>query len=154
MRPVLLSSFAGVLAVTMLAGAPPSRAQEIATPDYYDYGRPVPPRPIPNVASETVVTTTRRIVAAPAYEGYAPQTILTTRKVVTTVPPVGPVGFVPTGFTPPPLPRRIVKDVVVTPVFSEPVVARRVAPAPPVVIEERRVETTRRVIGPAPDWAE
>jgi hypothetical protein len=33
-------------------------------------------------------------------------------------------------------------------------VARPVAPAAPVVVEERRVETTRRIIGPSPDWAE
>ncbi len=61
MKPVRLSSLTGVFAVIMFAGAFPSAAQEIAS-DYYDYGRPVPPRPIPNVAAETVVTTTRRVV--------------------------------------------------------------------------------------------
>ncbi len=151
MKSVRLSSLAGVFAVIMLAGAFPSAAQEIAA-DYYDYGRPVPP--IPNVATETVVTTTRPIVAAPAYDGYAPpQAVVTTRKVVTTAP-AAPLDIVPTGFAPPPPPRRIVKDVVIAPAFGEQVVTRRVAPAQPVVIEERRVETTRRIIGPSPDWAE
>ena len=153
MKPVRLSSLAGVFAVIMLVGAFPSAAQEIAS-DYYDYSRPVPPRPIPNVATETVVTTTRRIVTAPAYDGYAPpQTVVTTRKVVTTSP-AAPLDIVPTGFAPPPPPRRIVKDVVVAPAFGEQVVTRRIAPAQPVMIEERRVETTRRIIGPSPDWAE
>lgn len=158
MKPVVVLSLAGVFAVTMLAGASPSAAQELAAPDYYEYGRPVPPRPIPNVATETVVTTTRRIVTTPTYDGYAPPQTVVTRKIVTTAPAAGPVGFVPTGyaatgFAPPP-PRRIVKDVVVAPAFGEQVVSRRVAPAQPVVVEERRVETTRRIIGPSPDWAE
>src|SRR5215204_6087874 len=108
MKPVRLSSLAGIFTVMMLAGAFPSAGQDFAASDYYDYGRPVPPRPIPNVATETVVTTT----------------------------------------------RRIVKDVIVAPAFGEQVVTRRVTPAQPVVIEERRVETTRRIIGPSPDWAE
>ena len=151
MKPVRLSSLAGVFAVIMLVGAFPSAAQEIAS-DYYDYSRPVPPRPIPNVATETVVTTTRRIVTAPpAYDGYgAPQTVVTTRRVLAP----GPAEVVTTGsFAPPLPPRRIVKDVVVAPAPVEAVVTRRVGP-PPVVIEERRVETTRRIIGPPPDWAE
>jgi hypothetical protein len=154
MKPVRLSSLAGTFTVMMLAAAFPSAAQDFAASDYYDYGRPVPPRPIPNVATETVVTTTRRIVAAPAYDGYAPpQTVVTTRKVVTTNP-AAPLDIVPTGFAPPLPPRRIVKDVIVAPAFGEQVVTRRVTPAQPVVIEERRVETTRRIIGPSPDWAE
>jgi hypothetical protein len=159
MKSVLVSSLAGVFAVLMLAGASPSAAQEIVAPGsydgYYDYGRPVPPRPIPNVASETVVTTTRRVVTAPTYDGYGPpQAVVTTRKVVTTAP-AAPLDLAPAGFAlPPPPPRRIVKDVLVAPAFGEPVVTRRIAPAQPVVIEERRVETTRRIIGPSPDWTE
>src|SRR3954469_4899509 len=117
MKPVLVSSLAGVFAVMMLAGASPSAAQEIVAPGpydgYYDYGRPVPPRPIPNVASETVVTTTRRVVTTPSYDGFAPpQTIVTTRKVVMTGP-AGPVDVLTTGSyaPPPPPPRPFVRDV-------------------------------------------
>lgn len=153
MKSVLASSLAGVLAVAALAGASPSAAQDFAAPDYYGYGRPVPPRPIPNVATETVVTTTRRIVTAPSYDGYAPpQTVVTTRKVITTAP-AAPLELAPVGFPPPP-PRRIVKDVVLSPGYAEPVPVRRFAPAPPVVIEERRVETIRRIIGPSHEWDE
>ena len=151
MRSVHWLSLAGFVAVATLAGAPPSAAG-----DFYGYGHPVPPRPIPNVVSETVVTTTRRVVTAPDYDGYAPpQTVVTTRKVVTTAP-AGPIDVVaPGGFAPPAPPRRIVRDVGFAPAYGEPIV-RRVAPAPPVVVEERRVETTRRVIGPSPspDWEE
>lgn len=153
MKPVLVSSLAGVLAVAALAGASPSAAQDFAAPDYYGYGHPVPPRPIPNVATETVVTTTRRIVTPPSYDGYAPpQTVVTTRKVVTTAP-AAPLDLAPAGFPPPP-PRRIVKDVGFAPGYAEPVPVRRFAPAQPVVIEERRVETTRRIIRPSPEWDE
>lgn len=152
MRSVRWLSLAGFAAAAALAGASPSVAA-----DFYGYGPPVPPRPIPNVASETVVTTTRRVVTTPGYDGFAPpQTIVTTRKVVTTGP-VGPVDVLTTGsYAPPsPPPRPFVRDVGFAPGYGEPVpVVRRIAPAAPVVVEERRVETTRRIIGPSPDWAE
>ena len=154
MKPVLASSLAGALAVAALAGASSSAAQDFAAPDYYGYGHPVPPRPIPNAATEIVVTTTRRIVTAPSYYGYAPpQTVVTTRKVVTTAPAAAPLDLAPVGFPPPP-PRRIVKNVVLSPGYAEPVAVRRFAPAQPVVIEERRVETTRRIITLSPEWDE
>ena len=149
MRSVHWLSLAGFVAVATLAGASPSAAA-----DFYGYGPPVPPRPVPNVASETVVTTTRRVVTTPDYDGFAlPQTVVTTRKVVTTGP-VGPVDVLTTGgFALPPPPRRIVREVGFAPAYGEPVVRRA---APPVVDEERRVETTRRIVGPSPspEWEE
>lgn len=128
---------------------------------YYDYDAPLPPRRVPHVngATETVITTTRRIVTQPGYEPYgAPQAVVTTRRVIAPAPVYAePREVVVTGTVAPPWPlppRRIVKDTVIAPVPAERVVTRRLA-APPVVIEERRVETTRRIIGPAPlDWEE
>ena len=152
MKSVRWLSLAGCVAVTTLAGASPSAAA-----DFYGYGLPVPPRPIPNVASETVVTTTRRVVTTPGYDGFAPpQTVVTTRKVVTTGP-AGPVDVLATGgYAPPPPPRPFVRDVGFAPGYGGPVVARPVAAPPPVVVEERRVENTRRIIGPPPsaEWEE
>ena len=130
---------------------------------YDDLDIPVPPRPVPGFrpgATETVVTTTRRIVAAPpAYDVAPAQTVVTTRRVVRPARVIEAVedDFV-TGTVARPLPpvpvRRVLKS---EPVASGPVLvgerivtARPVAPAPrPVVVEERRVETTRRVIRPA-----
>jgi hypothetical protein len=57
---------------------------------------------------------------------------------------------------PPPSPyRRVVKGTVVAPVLpaADVVVTRRVAPTGTVLIEERRVETTRRILRPgAGEW--
>ena len=160
MKSVLVVSL--TVAVAALAGASGAAAQDVISGFNDGYGEyPIPPRPVPRVApgpTEIVVTTTRRIVTEPSYDGYGPpQTVVTTRRVVRTGP--APVDVVPTGGFGPPLPpvppRRIVKDVVFTPPPVEAVVVpRRFAPAQPVVIEERRGETTRRIIGPSPAWVE
>jgi hypothetical protein len=140
----------------------------------FEYEAPLPPRVVPDYRvgrTETIVTTTRRIVTHPGYDaGYGPQTVVTTRRVVTPAPvfaepfdvaPTGSLGRLPpdvvaTGSlarpVPPLPPRRIYKDAVYGPAPERVVTTRRVAPGP-VVIEERRVETTRRIVGPAPvDW--
>jgi hypothetical protein len=123
---------------------------------------------------ETVVTTTRRIVVAPPayeYDGYygAPRTVVTTRRVVAPAPlpeesdEAAATGFRPAAYPLPP--RRVLKSgpdygpapAVGAPPWRERVVVTRRSPEP-VVIEERRVVTTRRVLGPAPavslDWDE
>ncbi len=128
------------------------------------YGAPVPPRPIPDYrrgAVETVVTTTRRVVTSrPAdYEYGEPDDEVNVRRVI--VPPpirrAPPVDVVTTGSV---LPRPYYPK---HPVYkSDPVYApapgwreeyittRPRVPAQPVIIEERRVETTRRILAPAP----
>ncbi len=128
------------------------------------YGAPVPPRPIPDYrrrAVETVVTTTRRVVTSrPAdYEYGEPDDEVNVRRVI--VPPpirrAPPVDVVTTGSVPPrPYHPRypVYKS---EPVYApapawqeEYITARPRVPAPPVIIEERRVETTRRILAPAP----
>jgi len=124
-----------------------------------EYGAPVPPRPIPDFrrgAVETVVTTTRRVVTSrPAdYEYGDPDDDVTMRRVIA---PAHPANVVTTGRV---LPRPFYQR---HPVYkSEPVYAPAPAwrdevvavrprfSAQPVIIEERRVETTRRILAPAP----
>src|SRR3954467_12770266 len=97
-------SVAGALAAATLAGATGSAAGEPGYYGYggYGYGGPLPPRPIPNVAvgpTETIVTTTRRIITAPSpYEGYAPPpAVLATRRLAAPPPAYAPVEAVPVG---------------------------------------------------------
>jgi hypothetical protein len=127
--------------------------------DYDDddeYGAPVPPRPIPDYrrgAVETVVTTTRRVVTSrPAdYEYNEPDDEVNVRRVI--VPPpirrAPPVDVITTGSIQPrpyysrqpvyaPAPER----------RDEVVAVRPRIPSQPVIIEERRVETTRRILTP------
>ena len=132
---------------------------------YYDYDRPIPPRPVPGYTvgtTRTVVTTRRIISAPPAYGAYEePETVVTTRRVVAPRPAFDEDVEVTGSVLPPPYPppspyRRVVKDAVVAPGFrpAEVVVTRR-GPAAPVVIEERRVETIRRIVRPgAGEWLE
>jgi len=155
MKPVL----ACLAAVSLLALVVPAGAQEYLGPrgalgaydGYYDYETPVPPRPVPHYRGapvETVVTTTRRFISQPEYEAYAPETVVTTRRAVEPGPFYSePGGVVATGSLALP-PRRVTKNVVFAP---ERVVAPRyVAPPASVLIEERRVETTRRILRPVP----
>jgi hypothetical protein len=155
MKPVL----ACLAAVSLFAVVAPAGAQEYLGPrgalgaydGYYDYEPPVPPRPVPHYRDapvETVVTTTRRFISQPDYEAYAPETVVTTRRAVEPGPVYSePVGVVATGSLALP-PRRVTKNVVFAP---ERIVApRHVAPPPSVLIEERRVVTTRRILRPVP----
>ena len=170
---------AGMAALAALCLGGGAVAQDYGAPlaigaygDGPDYDAPLPPRPVPGYGlgtTETVVTTTRRVVTAPGY-GYgaagaygAPQTVVTTRRVVAPAPyPAAPLEVDDTGGLASvayPPPRRVLRSEAVYPraavLPGERVVTRRLAPAPGIVIEERRVETTRRVLGPAPaDWAE
>jgi hypothetical protein len=102
------------------------------------------------------VTTTRRIITQPGYVADEPAAVVTTRRVLARSP-VYPaaVDVVTTGSVghPSPIPPRpISKDAIFAPA-ERVVTTRRVAPAPPVIIEERRVETTRRIIRPGVvDW--
>jgi hypothetical protein len=172
-----------LLAATAAAAAAPAAAQDFGRPlplgtyaDPYD-DVPIPPRPVPGYRAgerEVVVTTTRRIVAAPpAYEyGYdAPRTVVTTRRVVAPAPVFEePEDAVATGSLrpvayPPAPPRRVLKSgsdfgppFVGAPLVRERVVETRRVQPEPVVVEERRVVTTRRILHPAPaeplDWDE
>ena len=136
----------------------PAGAQEYLGPrgalgaydGYYDYDPPVPPRPVPHYRGapvETVVTTTRRFISQPDYEAYAPETVVTMRRAVKPGPvDRSLVGVVATGSLALPPRRRSTKNVVFAP---ERIVApRHVAPPPSVLIEERRVVTTRRILHP------
>jgi hypothetical protein len=158
-----------LLACTMLAA--PAVAQDYygqprpigAYDGYYDYDRPVPPRRVPGygVGTTRTVVTTRRIISPPPGYGYdEPETVVTTRRVVAPRPVLDDDDVEVTGSVlappyPPPSPyRRVLKDeTVVAPGFRPAgvVVTRRVAPAAPVIIEERRVETIRRVLRPGAD---
>jgi hypothetical protein len=154
MKPV----FACLAAVNVLVLVIPAGAQEYLGPrgalgsydGYYDYDAPVPPRPVPHYRGaqvETVVTTTRRFISQPEYEAYAPETVVTTRRALEPVPVYSePVGVVATGSLGLPT-RRVTKNVVFAP---ERIVAPRHVAPPPVLIEERRVETTRRILRPVP----
>jgi hypothetical protein len=163
MKPTLAYA---LLACTMLAA--PAAAQDYygaplaigAYDGYYDYDRPVPPRPVPGytVGTTRTVVTTRRIISAPPAYG-EPETVVTTRRVVAPRPLLDEDDVEVTGSVlPPPYPppspyRRVLKnETIVGPGFRPAgvVVTRRVAPAAPVIIEERRVETTRRILRPAP----
>jgi len=162
MKPVLFA----LLACTIIAT--PAAAQDYYGPraiggydGYYDYDRPVPPRPVPGyqVGTTRTVVTTRRIISGPSsYGGYdEPETVVTTRRVIASRPVIEDDIDVTGSVLPPPSPyRRVVKDgPVVAPGFrpADVVVTRRVAPAAPVIIEERRVETIRRVLRPgSAEW--
>ena len=100
------------------------------------------------------MVTTTRIYAQPAV--YAePRTVVTTRRVIAPAPVFGgPVddiavgGFRPVDYPPAPL-RRVLKS---GPDYGPALVRERViarSVAEPVIIEERRVVTTRRILGPA-----
>ena len=154
MKPVL----ACLAAVSLLALVVPAGAQEYLEPrgalgaydGYYDYEAPVPPRPVPHYRGapvETVVTTTRRFISQPEYEAYAPETVVTTRRAVVRGPFYAePDGVVATGSHALP-PRRATRNVVFAP---ERIGAPRYVAPPPVLIEERRVETIRRILRPVP----
>lgn len=167
-RTLWFCSAAAALCTTAVSLPPtPASAQGFGPQvgSYDEYDAPVPPRPVPGyrrAPTETVVTTTRRIVTAPpAYDFTPPQTVVTTRRVVRSAPIVDE-GFedgIVTGTVVRPLPpvpvRRVLKsEPVVAPgpvlVGERIVTGRPVAPAAqPVIVEERRVETTRRIIRPA-----
>ncbi|HEX8164913.1 MAG TPA: hypothetical protein VF601_03900 [Beijerinckiaceae bacterium] len=154
--------------VLLVAGVSPALAGDFGPPPgvYADpYGGiPLPPRPVPGYgATETVVTTTRRVVApAPYGYGYGygyggPPAVVTTRRVVAPAPAFEEddgIATGPLGSAYPLPPRRVLKSgpdygpvPVAAPLVRERVVVRR---AEPVVIEERRVVTTRRILHPAP----
>ncbi len=133
--------------------------------DEGEYGGLVPPRPIPDYgrsAVETVVTTTRRVVTSRAadYELSEPDADIAVRRVIVSPPirrsPPADV-VVTTGSVPlrPYYPRPpVYKSEPVyapAPVLREEfITARPRVPVQPVIIEERRVETMRRILAPAP----
>ena len=168
MRPNLTAMFFCAVVAT------PSVAQNYYGPPraagayngHYDYDRPVPPLPVPvypGATSYSAVVTTRRIVrSAPAYLGNGvPAAVVTTRRVVAP-PPILDEDDIQLGpaRSPYPLPspyRRVFNTGGVTPGFplAQPIVGPSVTPLAPVIVEERRIETIRRVIRPgAGDWLE
>ena len=121
---------------------------------YNGYDRLVPPLPVPGypVSTTQSVVTTRRILGSPpGYVGYGgPDTVVTTRRVVAPRPILEEDGLDVDSMSPSPY-RRIRDTTVVAP-SANAIVAPRVAPAAPIIIEERRAETIRRVIRPGGDW--
>ena len=178
MTPARSTLFTALTATILAGGFSPVAAQGYppyngARYDGYDEDRPIPPRPIPQVRygysrhapTETVVTTTRRVVTSPDYDEALRTVVTTTRRVGAPAPFED--AFDDEAPEPLPPPRRISKSeppyvvlpprrVVATEVDVPPpvrVISRRLPPAgPSVIIEERRVETTRRIIRPATDW--
>src|SRR4051812_13089987 len=158
MKPIL-SAF---LLCTIII-ATPAAAQDYygsqragAYDGYYGYDRLVPPLPVPGypVSTTQSVVTTRRILGSPpGYLGYGdPDTVVTTRRVIAPRPVLEEDDLDVGSMAPY---RRIIRDrPVVAPGFppAHAIVAPRVAPAAPVMIEEQRVETIRRVIRPGGDW--
>ena len=156
MKPIL-SAF---LLCTIIAT--PAAAQDYhgspCAPGAYDgyngYDRLVPPLPVPGypVSTTQSVVTTRRILGSPpGYVGYGgPDTVVTTRRVVAPRPILEEDGLDVDSISPSPY-RRIRDTTVVAP-SANAIVAPRVAPAAPIIIEERRAETIRRVIRPGGDW--
>jgi len=156
------TTLAQALVATAIAAAAPAAAQDFlplaAAPygAYADDDAPIPPRRVGGYgAGETVVTTTRIYAPPPAV--YAePRTVVTTRRVIAPAPVFGGAvddiavgGFRPVDYPPAPL-RRVLKS---GPDYSPALVRERVitrSVAEPVIIEERRVVTTRRILGPAP----
>lgn len=139
--------------------------------DVEAYGAPVPPRPIPDYrpqAVETVVTTTRRVVIRrPADPLYGePDAGIVERRVVLPAPVrrgLAAEVVVTTGSLPPRPHRPRYPVYASEPAYHAPapawreeawreedIAARPRLAAPPIVIEERRVETTRRILAPGP----
>jgi hypothetical protein len=165
MRPTLIAIFFCTIVAT------PSVAQNYYGPPravgayngHYDYDRLVPPRPVPAYPAETSysVVTTRRIVgSAPAYLGNGvPAAVVTTRRVVAPRP-ILDEDEIQLGPAPLPYPlaspyRRVVNGTSWGgPGYpAQAIVGPSVAPAAPVIVEERRIETIRRIIRPgAGEW--
>ena len=159
MKPILSAFFLCTIIAT------PAAAQDYygspRAPGAYDgyngYDRLVPPLPVPGypVSTTQSVVTTRRILGSPpGYVGYGePDTVVTTRRVVAPRPILEEDDLDVGSISPSPY-RRIRDMTVVAPGFppAHAIVAPRVAPAAPIIIEERRVETIRRVIRPGGDW--
>ena len=152
------SILSAVFLCTILAT--PAAAQDYyGSPGAYDgyngYDRLVPPLPVPGYPVSTThsVVTTRRILGSPpGYVGYGdPDTVVTTRRVVAPRPILEEDDLDVGSMAPSPY-RRIRDTTLVVPGLPPAIVAPRVAPAAPVIIEERRVETIRRVIRPGGDW--
>ncbi len=133
--------------------------------DEDEYAAPVPPRPVPDYrrgAVETIVTTTRRVVTSrSADDEYdEPEAAVAVRRVIVPAPIrrapppdilVGAGGF-PQGrlLSRPPV-YKSEPVYAPAPAWREELVAPRPRPSvQPVIIEERRVETTRRILAPAP----
>lgn len=160
MKPASALSFA---AATILVSALPALAQDyyrVAEPppaydNGYGYRRVAPPLGVPPLAAyeeprASVVTTTRRVEYLP--EGGDVRTVVTTRRIVRNNAesygivdrPPRPVPFVAPG----------IRNVVTRDLREGPYYGGIIAAAPPrpglgapIVIEERRVETTRRYLG-------
>jgi hypothetical protein len=165
MRPTLTALFFCTIIAT------PSVAQNYYGPPravgayngHYDYDRLVPPLPVPVYPAETSysVVSTRRIVrSAPAYLGNGvPAAVVTTRRLVAPRPILDEddIQLVP---APSPYPlsspyRRVVKDTGgVAPGYPlAQAIVGSVTQLAPVIVEERRIETIRRVIRPgAGEW--
>ena len=157
MNPILSAVFLCTILAT------PAAAQDYygspLAPGAYDgyngYDRLVPPLPVPGYPVSTThsVVTTRRILGSPpGYVGYGdPDIVVTTCRVVAPRP-ILEEDDLDVG-SPSPY-RRIRGTTLVAPGLppAHSIVAPRVAPAAPVIIEERRVETIRRVIRPGGDW--
>src|SRR5829696_5352713 len=121
MKPTLAYA---LLACAMLAA--PAAAQDYcgaplaigAYGGYYDYDRPLPPRPVRGygVGTTRTVVTTRRIIGPPPAYGYGePEAVVTTRRVVAPRPVLDDDDVEVTGSVlPPPYPplspyRRVLK---------------------------------------------
>src|SRR5689334_2164074 len=97
---LMKSLFASLAAASVVALAAPAAAQDYLVsgdplaPDRgsFEYAAPLPPRPLPSPRlerTETVVTTTRRVVREPGFEaGYdpGPESVVTTRRILTPAP--------------------------------------------------------------------
>jgi hypothetical protein len=152
-----------LIACVAACAAGPAAAQFAPPPGsydgYYEYEAPVPPRPVGGYGyrpAETVVTTTtRRIVRREAVDDFVPAPRVVTRRVL--APVAEPFDDVTTGSIAPPPVRRVVKSEgfvgPVPAVRGEFIATRRVVAPAPVIVEERRVETTRRILRPTPgEW--
>jgi hypothetical protein len=161
MKPIL-SAF---LLCTVIAT--PAAAQDYygspRTPGVYgynDYDRLVPPLPVPGYSfgtTQSVVTTRRIIGSSLPYVRYGdPDALVTTRHVAAPRPILEEDDVDLGSILPAPWPyRRVVRDAtVVAPGFlpAHTIVAPRLTLGAPVVIEERRVETIRRVIRHGGEW--
>jgi len=161
-RNPMRTTLAAALLAATVAAATPAGAQDFlplaagAYGAYADDDAPIPPRRVGGYgASETVVTTTRRIYTPPPVVYAEPPTIVTTRRVIAPAPVFeGPVDDIAVGgvrpvdypFAPP---GRVLKS---GPDYGPALVRERVISrgfAEPVIAEESRVVTTRRVLGPA-----
>lgn len=157
MKPVFPLIFCALL----IAAATPAASQPIYEPGYDDgvvYAappRPYPPRPVvaPYEPRAAIVTTTRRIVTTPDEFGVSTtRMVTTTRKILREPEPLAlyPEPRIVERPLPPPVrPVVVTKDPYGPPRLGPGyVVAPERLARPPVIVEERKVETIRRYVAP------